>query len=273
MTVVAGETQSIPFVVGEGDLGVTPAIYVNVLDPTIERAPASLRVDVAAATPLGEVIFEVDGVEVWRATADVDGELPRVPVPISRVAAPAAGTYTLTVTDATTGVGSGTFVALRAPAALPAALPADVSPMIVPNSTGRWVLQDLAPGGLGSWVMPVNPQSMTSPHFERVVQFDHTTAVDTGQAHVSEGAVEARAWRLAGYYPDESYHDQLAAYAGLKRRFYVIDHRGRAWKVAARALSALPRKRQRDEVSQDNDWAGAWQLELVIYDQIPEVPV
>lgn len=143
----------------------------------------------------------------------------------------------------------------------------DAAPELVPDATGRWVLQDLAIGGLGSWVMPINPTSQSSPHVHKTPNARSTTAPRTGRFHITQ-ALGVRQWSISGYCPNRAFHEKLTAYADLNRRFYVIDHRNRAWKVAAVSLDITPRKRQIEDGGTPQDWAGDYTLTFNLLDQV-----
>ena len=246
---------------------VTEGVELVILDPTQVRSPASLQVTVANTDPNDELDFHIDDVYVYSAVADVNGYLDVTSVPIpDEDPIGLKGTHTLKVTSATRGQDTATFTLERDMPNRLTVLAPDVDPVTVPGSEGRWVFQDVLPGGLGSWVMPIGPDSMTSPHLQKDVTVGHVAAA-RGPYQISELALGTKEWVLRGYYPDEAYLAELRAYAGINRRFYVIDHRGRAWKVAAQSLNIEPRKRQTDSISAENDWAGSWEFTLTIHDQ------
>jgi hypothetical protein len=124
----------------------------------------------------------------------------------------------------------------------PDAPPVAVPGAIQPNGTRRWVFQDLAPNGLGSWVMPMNPKTMETPAFSRGLNAKNTTAdVESGgQFHIYEDAYTPVEWTFEGYCPSEEMRDKLEAFHALNRRWYLHDHRGRAWKVTSSALEMTP---------------------------------
>lgn len=232
-----------------------------IVEPDLERAPSTLTVNLTGADYWTAVTFKIDGATVWTAETDFEGEFADFTIDIPGDLA--AGTHTLSATTTPNGTVTADFTLAYDPLPLPAdSLDADA--VAVPGSEGSWVLQDLMPGGLGSWIMPYNPSTMTHPHFEREVQVRHTTSPSDGQFLASEGRFVGRPWRISGTYLDEEYYNQLVRYATIRRRFYIIDHRGRAWKVGVVALRTEPRRVP--------DWMGSWSMDLVIYDQAPAVP-
>jgi hypothetical protein len=135
------------------------------------------------------------------------------------------------------------------------------------------VLQDLAPGGLGSWVMPANPRSMQPIPQTFNVDARHSTSVDRGQFHLMEAEPAPQPWSFQGYCPDQGFYNQLTAYGQINRRFYLIDHRNRAWTVTFEAVEMVPRHRQKLQDGTYNDWAHDYTVRAVIYDQSFKTPV
>jgi hypothetical protein len=248
----------------------TPAvaydITLGVVDsPTIDdELPTLLTVIVQGAGALETITFDLDGVDFWTATTDANGDLTEE-LPIEPQTT--YGTKTLTATSPTKGSSSVTIDITNLDAGGTADPGIDAAPVLVAGSSGRWVLQDLMPGGIGSWVMPINPTSMTNPHVSKVVNVRSTTAPTTGRRHVSESNLGVVPWTLGGYCPNQDFSDQLNAYADLNRRIYVIDHRGRAWKCAVASLEITPRKRQLEDDGTPQDWAGDYRLVLDLLDQ------
>lgn len=271
LKLLAGTAQRAAFQGGNGSIEGPPTVVLVILDDTIDKAPGPIRVSVTGANAGALLTFTVNTETVWNDVADVNGELTAatIDLPLDLM----AGTYSMVVTTTDNGSDSVSFTLLYDPDPLPPTLPSDTGPATVPDSVGHWVFQDLMDGGLGSWVLPVNPTTMTNPHFERTVTTKHTTSASQGQFTVGEAVFAGRPWRITGYYPDQTFYNQLQQFADLRRRFYVHDHRGRVWKVGVQDLSTTPRNRQSDAVSSDNDWAGSYDLTFVLYSQTPiEVP-
>ena len=119
--------------------------------------------------------------------------------------------------------------------------------------------------------MPINPTSMGSPHVRKTVAAVATTAVRSGRPHVSEGATPVE-WEFAGFAPDKAFQDKLIAYSELPYRFYLVDHRGRAWTVAITRLSIVPRKRHKDSSGASNDWLADYTVAVALFSQTPQEP-
>lgn len=230
-------------------------LMVSIMNPTIAITPASLTVTVSEALSSEDVVFLVDGIETLRHPPDSTGSLSLVSVPVP--ATSVTGEHDLVVLQGVSGSGAATFTVLNAAIPPPVQTGPDAPPVQIPgaiqlNGVRRWVLQDLMPGGLGSWVMPMNPAEMGSPAFTRELTVKGTTASveQGGQFHVYEDAFTPVPWEFSGYLPTEEMREQLEAYAALNRRWYLHDHRGRAWKVVFEALNLEARLTQ--------IWNGEW---------------
>lgn len=249
---------------------------LEVLSGPLRTAPTAVVVEVMGGPGNDTVTFQIDGVVVpgsWEI--DDFGNLP--PTSVAVPAATTKGDHIISVhSDSTDLAGAATFTLLRSPYTALQTVGMDADPVEIPaanTSTGvrRWVLQDLMPGGLGSWVMVRNPTSMSSPEYQRTLFQEHTTAKD-GQYHLSSVALQSFEWTFSGYVDTEFEQNQLLAYYGLNRRFYVMDHRARAWIVAWQKCEIVPRKRQRNDDSSFNDWAADYTVTALIYDQDPKEP-
>jgi hypothetical protein len=242
---------------------------LEVLTPDLWRAPTAVVVSVEEAAPDTVLTFSIDGTTVGSEETDVDGYIHNLSLPVP--ATLGAGTHTVSAGSA----GSDTFTLAKAPATAVTAPGAHAAPVAVagtlqPQGHYRWVLQDLLPGGLGSWVMPKNPTSWTSPILERQLTATHTTA-RTGHFHVTEGSDPVFEFSFTGLTTTQAEHDSLAAFAALNRRFYLIDHRNRAWIVTFTSFNSSPRRRATvDGVV--TDWLIDYTMNALVFEQDWQVP-
>jgi hypothetical protein len=243
-------------------------LAVAVLDRTLNQAPTALTVTVAGAAPRATVVFKIDGTTVDEADTNSNGNIAPYSIPVPESVGK-AGTHTVTATSGGQ-TASATFTLKRDPMTAPRVLGPDAQAVDVPgsvvNGIRKWVLQDLMPGGRGSYVMPYNPISMTHPHLERGLSAPHSTAT-TGQFHVYEEGPAPVAWEFKGYCPTQAMHDELISYRNLNRRFYVIDHRGRAWKVTFVEVAMVPRLRHIGFDGVATDWGHDYTVRALVYDQ------
>lgn len=268
---VAGVLQT---VVWSGPSGVTAsatALILDILEHNLLQAPTSVLVSVVGFLPMRMLNFSIDGVLVSTEMGP-DGSgfaLFSVPVPEAQGR---RGEHILTVSQTGAASAQAIFELREDPDLLPTDRGPDTAPVEIPASihpsgVRRWVLQDLMPGGLGSYVMPLNPTEMDNPSYERVLSTRHTTAVNEGTVHVSEGAVRPLEWSFKGYCPTEEMAETLRAYAELKRRFYIHDHRGRAWIVVVTGAEIVPRLQQRNIYGDLTDWVHDYTISAVIFDR------
>lgn len=268
---VAGTTQAVAVTTPPGATRVNPVIALSVRTPYLDRAPTAVQVVVGNVDPGSTITFRIDGSVAWTAVADGEGMLAQTSIPIGLSLG--QGSHSLSASTSSNGSASGSFTLNRNPSLLPQERAADVNPVAVPGSTGRFVFQDVLPGGIGSWVMPINPSQMTPPEAARALSDQHTVAPITGQFHLNEGATQAQPWRLQGYCPDAAYDAKLRAYRDLRRRIYVIDHRARAWTCIVLGYSLELRKRKAEDTGVWNDHTGNWSMDLEIVGTNWKVPL
>lgn len=256
----------------------TRSPVLEILDDVLHRAPTSLTFSVAGGWPDDDVEFAIDGTPVLTAKLDSMGALGPMSVAVNETLG-TQGSHLFTMTSLTYQAGfavADTFTIETASTPALIVIGSDAQPVEVPGAqtpTGvyRWVLQDLHPSGLGSYVMPSNPSSMTSPHYTRLLAQEHTTSVRDGQYHVAEVGERAVEWRFGGFCRTQEFYDKLVAFYELPRRFYVIDHRNRAWVVVFTNLDFKARLRTNVDGSL-TDWAHDYEVTALIYDQDWKVP-
>jgi hypothetical protein len=251
---------------------------LEILDDVLLKAPTALTFVVSGGWADDDVEFAVDGDVLLTTKLDSTGGLAPTSVAISE-AIGTQGSHLLTMTSLTYQAGfavADTFTIESPPTPVLIVVGADADPVSVPGAqtpTGvyRWVLQDLHPSGLGSYVMPKNPSSMTSPHYTRMLAQEHTTSVKDGQYHIAEVGERTVEWRFGGFCHTQEFYDTLVAFYELPRRFYVIDHRNRAWTVVFTNLDFKARLRSNVNGVM-TDWAHDYEVTALIYDQDWKVP-
>lgn len=252
-----------------GERVITPELRLSLAETVLSQAPATLVATLVDGFPDMAVEFLIDGSLAATAYTNVDGDIYGATVPVP--GATQAGTHTLAATQSGAITASTTFTIEQEPTAAPEEDAPDPAP--VPPEPGplvqRWVLQDMIQGGLGTYTLPVNPSAMTSPHSERSLSAVHTTS-PTGRFHVYEGGPTPWEWQFSGYCPTEEMHDKLVAFGELNRRFYLIDHRNRAWLVTFLGVDMKARLRQTTSWANGGvtDWGHDYTVSALVYEQI-----
>lgn len=246
---------------------------VVVLSEQLHSAPTSVLISVTDGIAHAPIQVAIDGAPALSVTADSEGGVAPTSVPVADYFG--QGQHTLSVSQSGAATGYATFE-LTAPPQQSLRIANPDAPAVeivgaVSHGTRHFVFQDLLPGGLGSYVLPVNPSTMTSPHSPREISSQHTTHPRTGKMHLYEGGPAPHGWQLRGMCPDKAMHDQLLAYAYLRRRFYVIDHRNRAWKVVGEGIDLVPRRRTLLNGVM-TDWMHDYTLTLTILDPVWGTP-
>jgi len=265
--------QAVDFADSFNYFDVATPMFLQSQERSLYWSPGVINVILDLATPGATATFRVDGVAAGSATVGTDGSCGPLSLEVPAVS---RGWHTITATVGTKTVSYDFYVQKDPRAPIIPPVP-DADPQIVPaamvGDVQRWVLQDLMPGGLGSWVMPANPRSMSPLPRSFNVEAMHSTSVDHGQFHLMEAEPGPLPWTFAGYCPGQEFYDLLDSYRLINRRFYLIDHRNRAWTVTFDAVEMVPRKRQKLDDGSYNDWAGDYTVRAVIYDQTPKTPV
>lgn len=247
-------------------------LVFSVVDDSLIQAPTVVVVSVWNGDPGEMYVFRIDGDVVYSARALPSGDLPMTSIPVDEEHG-AAGSHTISVTQGSLHA-TDTFTIRRAPNLTETVMGPDTAPVEPPsgvyraNGTRLWVLQDLMPGGLGTYILPVNPAEMDNPAFERALSTRHPTAKN-GQWHIYEGAPTPLDWSFQGYCPTQEMHDKLHAFGSLNRRFYLIDHRERVWIVSFSQVDAVARLRENDIYGQESDWVHDYTVTAQIYSQHP----
>jgi len=110
----------------------------------------------------------------------------------------------------------------------------DVAPVV--DAAQHWRFYDLRDHAV-TWTFPRNPSSWTNVFPPNDFTHDNTTAPD-GQPLTWQAA--ARPWRMefTGFLDTQEEYEQLVFWSQLRRRFWLIDHRNRAWLMTIEQFDA-----------------------------------
>lgn len=245
---------------------------LDLLTPEFSTSPGVIRVNVIGGTPGADLAFDLLGTTTAYAnppgialgsnvatySTDTSGNLYGATIPLPTVS---AGTYTIRVRDTTAGTSvTGSIQVDADPITPPATLGPDTPIGTVSNGTTvkSWTFKDPAPGGLGAYTFPINPATMTTPHAPRNVVLEHTVAVD-GHDVIWEAAYRANEWRFQGTVLTQSFYETLVDFAELNHRFWITDHRNRAWVASIESIDWTKRH------ALDNDWAWDYDVTALIF--------
>lgn len=263
----------------ESDLFVPPEITVAILDEEISRAPTTITVVAAEGLPTQEAVFAIDGTDVWTTDLDAAGGMTPTSLLLEATLGGQQGAHELTLTQqGPYGIvvsDTAAYEVLNDPWIAPFIAGTDAQAVEIPGAvshdTRHWVLQDLLAvqeGGIGSYVLPFNPREMSSPHHELAFESKHTTAL-SGQYHVFQkgsSGMGPKEWTFKFYAPTQEMITKLEQYRDLNRRFYVIDHRNRAWKCMFSDLQVEPRLRHNFN-GEMTDWGSDCTVTAIVLDQ------
>lgn len=255
------------------EMVIIPEFQIQVLDPIIERGPGVVTVTIDGGIAEAEVEFYIDGDLAWTTTLDSSGALTASSIGIYVGAGADVGVHDIearqTDLDSNLYVTAATYEVLFAPFGGVVVAAPDADPVIISaaisHGVNHWVLQDLLAGGLGSYVLPINPSEMTSPHWENNFSVKRTTS-KSGQFHIFQVGKSIPEWKFSGYAPTQAMVEKLEQYAALNRRFYLIDHRNRAWKVVFTGLDLKARLRHVYN-GETSDWGHDYEVTALVLDQ------
>lgn len=283
VAVVWSKTSDGSLNLAEEDIGIgIPEFRIEILDPIIERGPGVVTFTVSGGIAEADIEFFIDGDLVWETTLDSSGSLEPSSVGIYAPGGADVGTHTLSgsqqLLDTSFITASADYEVLYSPYISIINAGTDADPVevdgAVSHGTRHWVFQDLYPtgdGGIGSYILPINPSEMTSPHWENQFSSRRTLA-KSGQFHIFQAGMQTVEWKFSGYAPTQEMVEKLQAYRGLNRRFYVIDHHNRAWKVVFVNVDLKARLRHNfnDTLS---DWGHDYEVTALITEQEWKEPV
>jgi hypothetical protein len=235
-----------------------PEIMMTVNPVQIDQSPSTIRVSVSGVEPFETVEFSIVGVAgtAYSEEADETGQINGAGLPIPSLD---AGTYEVLASREDGSSATAGFSILLDSPSRPTTQPADLAPLAVPEAVlpdvQRWVLQD--PTG-DQFIFPLNPTEMESPHPARVVTIETTVGID-GQAILWEAARRAHDWSFSGWTDDEAVYTALEAFKNLRHRFWLIDHRNRAWAVSFTAIDWKPKR------IPGRDWSFEYSVTAQIY--------
>jgi hypothetical protein len=92
---------------------------------------------------------------------------------------------------------------------------------------GTWRLVDLTPTAPRTYQLTRNPSRWTNPERPSFLEHEVTTAPD-GNVLAWQGPDRSWTFEFSGYLDTQAEYEELEFWAGLRRRFWLIDHRERA---------------------------------------------
>lgn len=133
----------------------------------------------------------------------------------------------------------------------------DTAPERTP--TQHWRFFDLRDHDV-TWTFPRNPRSWTNIFPPNDFTHDNTTAPD-GQSLTWQAA--ARPWRMefTGWLDTEEECNQLVFWSQLRRRFWLIDHRNRAWLLTIEQFDAV------HQIKPNLPWAHEYTVKTLVFMQ------
>lgn len=104
----------------------------------------------------------------------------------------------------------------------------------------RWILID--PVGEETWVMPINPDSMSRTAKVRNLTFTAGTAAGDQRVRTFQGAPTSREWEWAGVIRTQAHYEALEHWAQKRNAVEVTDHLGLRWRIYITAFDPTDRR-------------------------------
>jgi hypothetical protein len=216
--------------------GTAGNLQVDIADTILLETPYNLQFSLFNADDDATVTVSLVGEgQLIQYQADDSGVILGASIPIPELP---AGTYSLSFTAGAEAT-IVTMQVLEDVVPLPTAPAAD-STVTMPGGVHRWILQDPT-GVIDEYEFTYNPSRMSSPHGARAFVVDTTTAPN-GQLHIYEALPRAIEWDFSGFLDTEADLLALEVFASLRRKFFLIDHRDRAWVVMFTAFDPQPKR-------------------------------
>lgn len=220
------------------------ALAVDVVADTISASPGVIKVSVLNAAPGETIRFRVTGYAsftfdlVTSSAGTINGASVQIPRGLP------AGTYVLRADALGSGLFGEVAFQITGVPAYPAPPTPDAPPVpVVQGGVRKWVFQDPMDGGLGDYLLELNPDSMSDPFPERYVTSEHTTSFD-GQWIVWEGADRAVQWRFSGLVESQAAFEAMQDDWGrCTRRIHIHDHHNRAFLARIKGISLTPARK------------------------------
>lgn len=105
--------------------------------------------------------------------------------------------------------------------------------------TVAWVFDD--PETAATYVLPINPNKMSSPHPVNVTDSQPTSPVD-GRTRARRGAPLPRDWTFGGVIRTQEHYDALLAWTQKDYPILVTDHLAREWSVLLTEFAPTERR-------------------------------
>lgn len=206
------------------------ALTITLFDSDLDSTPESVSATIGNGLPYETITFDLVGpatasvtrTAIATATLDdtgatiVDVALPGVP----------AGTYTLRVHGTSSTLAYAPIIVREDALSEDPEPDNEPVPPVVPV-TVHWQLVDTTPGQERHYVFTHNPAKWTNPDKPLYLEHKPTTAPD-GNLLAWQGADRSWTFEFSGTTLDQAEYQELQFWASLRRRFWLIDHRGQA---------------------------------------------
>lgn len=205
-------------------------------DDQLEDTPTELVVKVGNGATDEALTISLSGTDLVIDVLDEWGSGSfDVPIPLL-----AAGDYTLDVEGTTSTATTLDFTVLADGLDDGSGVVEDDIPTAPAFTVQRWQFIDTTVGETASYVMEANPDKWTTPWQPSRLEHGATTAPD-GNLLAWEGGQSAWRFSFSGVLLTQAAYEALQFWSELRRRFWLVDHRGVARLVTFEHFDARAR--------------------------------
>lgn len=133
-------------------------------------------------------------------------------------------------------------------------------------SVQRWQFQNIKTGEV--FIVPLNPNEMTSPYPPRNFSYKTTTAGPAGGRAVTyESYAGTQDWSFGGTILDEAHYKALLAWSYVPGKVQITDHLGRVFVVVFKQFEVTPKR------SYQHAWYSEYTMHATVYWATPTGPM
>lgn len=103
-----------------------------------------------------------------------------------------------------------------------------------------WTLYD--PATLETWVMPINPDEMTSPYHVKQIRTAYGIKSGLDRLRGFMTPPQPKEWQWSGVIRTQAHYEAYEEWAAKGGEIHVTDHLGRTWEVFIQAFEPEERK-------------------------------
>lgn len=121
---------------------------------------------------------------------------------------------------------------------------------------------DAVTGDPETWIFPLNPKRMTSPHVQHETTLTPNSAID-GSTRTWRKPPKPYEWQFEGSVRTRAHYDTLLEWFARCRRLHVTDHFSRTWDIQIVSVDMTPL-----HTSRTVEWRYSYVVKTFMYGRI-----